>query len=215
MSSTLTRALAAVALVGALTLSGCFVPPASQADQMGEQAPAEPAETPIAEGPAPAPTTSPTQQQPVSEPVGGASQARGRIFVVANSNTWEVDVLELSPAPLDQLEMFNGGGTAVTPPEGEQIMWLCFTATQTTGRPGAWVADDFRFQLWANGEEHDDLSAVAYQISDPARDVYYADDNPLGSPYTNVCTLFLVPADVSVYQIMLIPDDGAPVQVSV
>lgn len=215
------RRVASLAALAAsfVLLAGCAVlPPGANETDSGAQEPAPSA------APVPAPTTAPSDAPAASEapdesaddqPPGSASQGGidDIIFVVANSNTWRVELLEVGPANLDELVMYDSGAAAEAPGGREELVWVCFTAVQTSGYPGTAISDDFRFEIWAtDGTRYDHLTAIDYAMAEDDQDLYYAQGHDLDVPYEGVCALFIVPRGLELTQVMIVPDNGDPVE---
>jgi len=138
--------------------------------------------------------------------------ADGIATVTTARSTWTLEVLETGPVDLADLAMFDGSTTAEAPPEGSIVGWVCVRATQLDGEPGAWMSDDVRIEVWAtpDGPRYDDLTGFAYEPAVGALDVYEASGNDLGEPYERVCPIFVVPADVDLSTIAIVPSGGEP-----
>ncbi|GAA2173970.1 hypothetical protein GCM10009846_18090 [Agrococcus versicolor] len=137
----------------------------------------------------------------------------GVLTVTTPRSAWTLEVLEAGPVDLGDLGMFDGSATAEEPPGGSVVGWVCVRATQLEGDPGAWMSDDVRLEVWATpeGPRYDDLTGFAYEPADGALDVYEASGNDLGVPYERVCPIFVVPADVDLSTIAVVPSGGEPV----
>lgn len=205
---------AAVLAASAAVLVGCasMPPTGTQHDDSTPAVPSDaaPSSTPAPTDPAAEPDVPPTG------PPGTAMQNRisGIVFVSANSNTWEVTVLEVADADLDDVVMFDSEEPATEPSARQRLVWVCFEAVQTSGFPGSWAADDFTFELWSSsGTHYDHLTSIDYAMADESQDLYFAQGHDLDEPYDEVCALFLVPRDMPLDTVMLVPDDGEAIEV--
>lgn len=181
------RLLPALAAAAAtLALAGCVLsPPALQ-----QAEPLPPLPQPSQPSQPTQPSQSPGSPSP-STPSDDAATAEGSTATLSSEGTtWQLELLELGPAPLDQLTEYGGdeGAPAPAPPAGYEVGWACFRMTVVEAPDGyaSLVSVVHEFSV-PGGED-----AWDYEVIDLDNDMFAASGAP-GDVLERVCPVLVVP----------------------
>jgi hypothetical protein len=181
------RTALVVAAVATVTLAGCVLtPPAAPPIDPGTTASGTPAPQPTS--PSQPPSAQPSQPAP-----GGGESATvdgSTATLSADGVTWRLELLEMGPAPLDELTEYNAeeGAPAPAPPSGYEVGWACFRMTLVEAADQyATLVDVVRDVRVPGGED-----AWDYEVIENEHDMYGA-SGEAGDVLDRVCPVLLVP----------------------